>query len=1018
MSLEDPLAFPAEAGEIRRLTILFADLVDSTVLSTRVEPEIYRTLVGRYRADVVRIVNQYEGYIASTRGDGLLALFGHPKAHEDDARRAVLAGLAIVRQIRRIDEISQRKWGVEVAVRVGVHRGHVYLDTTQDDVFGLGANLAARVSGLAPPGSVVVSDTVEPLVRNNFELQVLPPAAVKGVEELIPHHRVLGERLEPVKRTNRLLVGREQERARVERAWAQTQTAHTATPGLVFVGESGIGKSRLASLAAELAEQSGAVVLELTGSAFHTGVGLHPVRTLLERHCGITRLTGQVERLALLTAEVASRGMDSDTVALLAPVMGVAPEAGYEAVEVEGAKLHDSIAVAVADYLLSCLGERPALLMAEDMHWFDPSTMEVLRGLLGPAGGRRLVVITTRPQAAPPEGWPVEVVELEPLTDEQSDTLITALNPGLTPDERATVRRRCDGVPLYLEQVVTGLDGAGVPEMLYEPLFARLRASANANAMPVAEAAGIIGRQVDRGLLGTVCGLSDAEVDDVIEQLENALVLERCGVDGWRFRHELLREVAVELAPPSVRRGLHARVADALVDAEGDPDWRVVAGHYERADRFEDAADAYQEATAAARRRGALTEARSHLTAALSQLDRAAPGPDRDRSEMSARMERGWLVTAEEGALSAAAAADFARCRELTETQPLDDTMIETRLDLAEYYVVQADLRGTLQLLDSLRPHLGPERPWSELMVDIWSGIVGWLRGAFDSALVQLEDATDRFTAAIRPEVEVYNLYELVVTAYSYLASTRLVRGDFAGTETALIKGEDLTRGLGFPEGEFSLAYVRFVEIWLRVETGDLDSAAVLAADLTEAAKGRGIDILRNYGDIWQATIGALAALRGDNLDPGALTAHLTTVTGLLDALRKVEQSEYVIYFGGVTARLSIAAGQLAQARATLNAILRQTGDTEMRFYDAELLRLRSQTHADSASRLADISAALELARGQGATLFELRSALEDFELRGQPAYAGVVAAVSRFPADTGWSELQGARALMAISDE
>ena len=191
---EDLLAAPSDPGEIRRLTIFFADLVDSTALSTRVEPETYRLLVGRYREQVMHVVKRYEGHIGSTKGDGLLAVFGHPIAHEDDVRRAVQAGLEITREVARLSEQAKRRFGIEINVRVGVHRGLVYLDTAQDDVYGLAANLAARVSGLAPPGTVVVSEAVAPLVRDAFELQVRPAAAVKGVDGLIAHHQVLGER--------------------------------------------------------------------------------------------------------------------------------------------------------------------------------------------------------------------------------------------------------------------------------------------------------------------------------------------------------------------------------------------------------------------------------------------------------------------------------------------------------------------------------------------------------------------------------------------------------------------------------------------------------------------------------------------------------------------------------------------------------------------------------------------------------------------------------------------------------
>ena len=474
---EDLLAAPANPGEIRRLTILFADLVDSTVLSTRVEPETYRMLVGRYRDQVLSIVNRFEGHVGSYQGDGLLAVFGHPSAHEDDARRAVLAGLEITRQVARLNEQAQRRFGVGIAVRVGVHRGLVYLDTAHDDVYGLAANVAARVSGLAPPGSLVVYDAVEALVRARFELQAVPAAAVKGVEGLIGHHLVVGEQVEPVRVGRGPLVGRDREVAHLQQCWACAQTGTLSTQGVVCRGEGGIGKSRLAAAAAELVEDSGAVVLELVGSPFHPDAGLHPVRTLIERRCGIGRLTDQPERLRLLEAEMRARGLTPGTfVPLLAPVLGIGAEAGYEPVAAEGRKLYELIAQAVQDYLLDCFRGAAGLLVAEDVHWFDPSTLEVLGSLLGAGEGRLLVVITGRPGAWLPPGWPVTVLDLTPLTDQQTDELITALNPTMTGDERAAITRRCDGVPFYIEQLVAGLTETGVPEALYEPLFARLRA--------------------------------------------------------------------------------------------------------------------------------------------------------------------------------------------------------------------------------------------------------------------------------------------------------------------------------------------------------------------------------------------------------------------------------------------------------------------------------------------------------------------------------------------------------------
>lgn len=191
---EDLSAHLGDAGEIRRLVIFFADLVDSTALSTQVEPETYRLVVGRYREQVLRAVHEYGGQIGSTKGDGLVALFGHPIAYDDDVGRAVKAGLEITREVSRLSDQTQRRFGFRVNVRVGVHRGLVYLDTAQGDVYGSAANLANRISGLAPPGTVVVSDAVETLIRNDFELEACPPASAKGVMEPIIYYRVVSER--------------------------------------------------------------------------------------------------------------------------------------------------------------------------------------------------------------------------------------------------------------------------------------------------------------------------------------------------------------------------------------------------------------------------------------------------------------------------------------------------------------------------------------------------------------------------------------------------------------------------------------------------------------------------------------------------------------------------------------------------------------------------------------------------------------------------------------------------------
>ena len=552
-----------------------------------------------------------------------------------------------------------------------------------------------------------------------------------------------------------------------------------------------------------------------------------------------------------------------------------------------------------------------------------------------------------------------------------------------------------------------------MPEALHESLFARLRASAH--VVPVLEAAAVIGRHIDRGVLRAVVDLSDDVVDDVINELEDALVIEPWGTDGWRFRHELLREVAAELAPPSVRRGLHGKVADALLHGVGgEPDWRLVAAHYERAERFDEAAAAYRQTSAAARRRGALAEARTYLSLALAQLDRSPPGPDRDHREMAARLERGFLSTAAEGSPGPESAADFERCLQLGGTDLHDDELFATLTALTGYYFVRADLRRITQVLESLRAGLEQGRRWFRPALEGLFGVGAFLFGDFDAARSHLEAARAGQTAADHQIDAVwFDPSDPIALARIHLALTCLVRGDLADAEAELTHAARRAEQLGFPQGPHTLAYARFVESWIRIEADQLDRAAIVAADLSELAERHGFDVWRLAGATQQASVGGLAALGADDLDPTALSAHIATMTTLLDTVRMFELNLYVTFYDAVLARLLAATGQPEQARARLDTGLALARDTGMCFYDAELLRLRARTHTDLDARHTDISAALELARRQGAILFELRAALDDFEFRGEGARAALADVVSRFPVDCGPPELARAEAAL-----
>ncbi|BBY87506.1 ATP-binding protein [Mycolicibacterium tokaiense] len=1024
LEAEDLLAAPTDQGEIRRLTIMFADLVDSTALSTRVEPEVYRTVVGRYRDDVIRIVRRYEGHIGSTKGDGLLAFFGHPHAHEDDVRRAVQAGLDITREVAALSARVQRRFGFDIDVRVGIHRGIVYLDTHQDDVFGLAANLAARVCSLAEPGSVAVSEAIEPLVRGVFELHAQAPRAVKGVADPLRCFRVIGERDVPAVAFGPL-IGRRREFESLRAAWESATRGDLEVPGAAIIGDAGIGKSRLAWSVIDLARRSHSAVLQLIGSPFHPEIGLRPVRRLIERQCHIGRDSDPAERLRLLRQELAVRGIDAEaTVPLLAPVLGIDPHAGYRPAQAEGPRLYNQVVAAVLGYLAACVQDSPTLILAEDMHWFDEDSREVVQELLrAPLGRHVMVVMTSREHIVLPVESCAEVFELQPLTDSESDELIVTLRPDLPWRAQRAVRKRCDGIPLYIEEVVAKIGAqatdaatsAEAPDSLYEALFARLRSSTE--AMLVVEAAAVLGNRVELNLLASAVQSDEGAVATVVDQLVAGRVLDPLADGGWRFRHELLREVAAELSPPTVRRLLHSRIADALVAASdtGNPDWSLIAHHQARAERFAEAATALERASRNAWQRGALREARNHLSQAIRQIAAGPPSSERDRQEILARLRRALLAQAAEGVASPNAAADFEHCLTMCSTDLQDDDLFSTVMSLYPYYTMRADLDRAERLVRSIRASLtGPRRDFLPIN-DFALGMLAWYRGDFRIARDKMDLAARTLSADATRQLDAMLFMPNDATAglYTHRALSRYVDGDLTAAEGELSKAEKRCAELDFPQGAFSLAYSRQIEVIIRCEAGEIGQARAAATDLARLGEQHGFFSWSMVGAAQHETVEALAALNSDRHDVAAVRTHIATLTAFIDAWRAYGVISLITYYDAVLARLHLAVGAPRDAARCLEAGLAEAARTGMHFYDTELLRLRSCTHDDDAQRHGDLRAALELARAQGAAVFQLRAAVSAVEA-GLPAGRDTLAAtLEYFPEPCDWPELACARALL-----
>jgi tetratricopeptide (TPR) repeat protein len=459
---------------------------------------------------------------------------------------------------------------------------------------------------------------------------------------------------------------------------------------------------------------------------------------------------------------------------------------------------------------------------------------------------------------------------------------------------------------------------------------------------------------------------------------------------------------------------LHSRIADGLASAQGNPDWPLIARHYERAERFSEAASAYAAASANARLRGALREALTYLTHAISQAESSPPGGERDRLEIALRLGRAFLAQAAEGVASQNAAADFECCLALCSSDLADDDLFSTVMSLYPYYTMRADLDRAERLVKSVREQLIGRRASFLPINEFGLGMLAWYRGEFGYAREKLEVAANTLTEACTRDLEAMLFMPNDATAglYTHLALARYIDGDLTGVATELDRAEQRCAEIPFPKGAFSLAYARQMELLIRVEAGQLHRAAEAAVELITLGEEHGFDFWALVGTAQRGTVAAVSAL-ADNADRVMLQPHIDGLTAFVEVSRAMHTFSLVTFYDAILARLLIASGDLPKARERLQTGLELAERTRMHFYDAELLRLRAHTTDDNGARREDLEAAWELARHQDAPVFQLRAATDLFELDGAPARHAVSGALSRFPTGSTWPEVAAAQAML-----
>jgi len=641
---------PAVARERRYLTIVFSDLVGYTQLSEWMDPEDLRDLQLRYQRAALTAMEDYGGFVASYSGDGILVYFGYPTAHENDAERAVRAALDLLKRVPTLKVNRGNESDTPLAVRIGVHTGLLVIGPellsmgrTEFGVVGEAVNLAARLKEEAPVNSVVVTKETLELIDGLFDSEPLGDKRIRGLSRTIPVHKIVGAKFATA-RTGRMrrgatqMVGRQQESEQLLSHWREA-TQESRCTMVQVVGEAGVGKTRLIQDFCRRPAFSGATILRMNCLELFATTPLYAVASFFGSRLGLVAEDDEVVRSAKISAYLS--GFDANTpenAGVLASVLGFALTRAGSAAPPTPLAVKQEQFTFIARLFAQIVRKRPVLLWIDDAHWLDPSSAELLPRIVEQlAHAPVLVLLTTRSfPKGPLLPVPDHVIRLEQLEREECLQLARSVPGAQVVSEELLTRAAaaCDGIPLFIEQLVLSLISAraggrhqtpaDLPLTLGEMLSERLDRLEGGRR--VVQAAACIGRSFAADFLGTLLADADAPVIEPLEALVEAEILRRRHDDAkptYEFRHALLQRVAYESMMQADRRTTHARIAELLKQhSNSEPIIpEVMAHHLTQAGRSHEAINAWLDAADGASRRSALVEAIAHVRSGLSLLE-------------------------------------------------------------------------------------------------------------------------------------------------------------------------------------------------------------------------------------------------------------------------------------------------------------------------------------------------------------------------------------------------------------
>jgi class 3 adenylate cyclase/tetratricopeptide (TPR) repeat protein len=858
------VVLPEVAGERRHLTILFCDLVGSVTLAAQVDPEEWRATVASYQRAASEAITRFGGEVMRYVGDGIMAFFGYPIAHDNDAERAVRAGLAILDAIARLNEQPAH---TKLAVRIGIDSGRVVVGAGTGnavDAFGDAANIAARVQAAAEPGSVMISEATQRLVAGLFIVEDRGAHPLKGVPQPVRLYRVIRPsgargRFEAASAAGGLtsFVGREDELRSLMSRWERVLEGEGQV--VTIIGEAGIGKSRLVQrFHAEIAGTPH-TWLDCGTAPFFQNTPFFAVSGMLQQSFQWEATQNAEQRLNALEASLALAGLNpAETAPLIAPLLELPAGERYPPLSISPDQQRKRLLTTLAGWTFGAAKAQPMVIATEDLHWADPSTLELTQLLVEQGAPVRLLLLyTARPEFR--AQWPQRAhhtqIMLNRLSARDIRAIIArvAVAKALSDETITTVIERTGGVPLFVEELTRALlesgdaklSGREIPATLHDSLMARL--DRLGEAKEIIQIGSIIGSDFSYELLHAVHPIPEANLQRALCTLTDAELLYVRGIAPeatYQFKHALIRDAAYEALLKSRRKELHRSVAETIDQKfapikEAHPE--VLARHWTEAGEPEAAITQWQKAGERAIARRAFREGEQHYRDAIAALETLPESSDRDGRELSLQVAQGRVMSVTQGFSAVETAEAYQRARVLAERTAGVDSLqlLEVLNGLRNIAATRGELRAALTLADQILElargigsrHVLTDAHHAAGGPRYYLGDLVGARHHFFEAIEQYREADFAGTSG---------LYDPGIASYVWLALTECFLGMPDAALRCLDSAEALARRQNNP---FNLAMVYAVGSSVHSYRGDFQRVLKTADEAVMLSAGLGFPV-------------------------------------------------------------------------------------------------------------------------------------------------------------------------------